>query len=190
MQKIIGIVAEYNPFHNGHIYQIQKIKEKYKDSIIVICMSSSFTQRGELSILNKFEKTEAALLNGADLVIELPYVYATQSSDVFAKYSIKLLESVGINTLCFGTERNNIDDIITSAKTQINNKNYDNLVKKYMDTGINYPTAQNKALKDLINIEIEEPNDLFQKCCIHFLESIDNYDPTKETLFFDSELLL
>ncbi len=160
MQKIIGIVAEYNPFHNGHIYQLNKIKEKYKDSIIVICMSSSFTQRGELSILNKFEKTEAALLNGADLVIELPYVYATQSSDVFAKYSIQLLNSVHIDTLCFGTEKDDIEDIINAAKTQINNLEYDNLVKKYLKEGINYPTALNKALKELTNIEINEPNDL------------------------------
>lgn len=160
MQKIIGIVAEYNPFHNGHIYQLNKIKEKYKDSIIIVCLSSSFTQRGELSILSKWEKTEAVLLSGADIVIELPYVYATQSSDIFAKYSIQLLNSVHINTLCFGTEKENIEDIINAAKTQINNLEYDNLVKKYLKEGINYPTALNKALKELSNIEINEPNDL------------------------------
>ncbi|MBQ6285429.1 MAG: nucleotidyltransferase [Bacilli bacterium] len=160
MQKIIGIVAEYNPFHNGHIYQLNKIKEKYKDSIIIVCLSSSFTQRGELSILSKWEKTEVALLSGADIVIELPYVYATQSSDIFAKYSIQLLNSVHINTLCFGTEKENIEDIINAAKTQINNLEYDNLVKKYLKEGINYPTALNKALKELSNIEINEPNDL------------------------------
>ena len=85
MCKVIGIVCEYNPFHNGHLYQIKKIKKKYPDSIIVTCMSSSFTQRGEISILNKWDKTKVSIENGVDLVIELPYVYSTQSSDIFAK---------------------------------------------------------------------------------------------------------
>lgn len=158
--KGIGVVAEYNPFHNGHLYQINKIKEKYKDSIIIVCLSSSFTQRGELSILNKWEKTKIALNHNVDLVIELPYVYATQSSDIFAKYSVKLLNELHIDTLCFGTEHDDISDIINAAKTQIDNPKYDTLVKKYLDEGINYPTALNKALKELINIEISEPNDL------------------------------
>jgi len=160
MKKVIGIVCEYNPFHNGHLYQINKIKEKYKDSIIIICMSSLFTQRGEISILNKWDKTKIALNNNVDIVIELPYIYSTQSSDIFAKYSISLLNHLKIDTLCFGTETDNIENIILSAKTQINNPKFDNLVKEYMDKGINYPTALNNALKELINHEIKKPNDL------------------------------
>ena len=111
MKKVIGIVCEYNPFHNGHLYQINKIKEKYKDSIIIICMSSLFSQRGEISILNKWDKTKIALNNNIDIVIELPYIYSTQSSDIFAKYSISLLNHLKIDTLCFGTETDNIDNI-------------------------------------------------------------------------------
>ena len=110
--KKIGIICEYNPFHNGHKYQIDKIKEKYKDSIIIACVSSSFTQRGELSIINKFDKTKTCLENGIDIVIELPYIYSTESSDIFAEYSIKLLNQLHIDTLCFGTERDNVDDLI------------------------------------------------------------------------------
>lgn len=160
MNKIIGIVAEYNPFHNGHLYQIKKIREKYKDAIIVVVSSSSFTQRGEISLLNKFDKTKVALNNGVDLVIELPYVYSTQSSDIFASAAIKILNYLKINTLCFGTERDNIDDIKICAQTQLNNQEYDILVKKYLSDGFNYPTALNKALKSLVNIEITEPNEL------------------------------
>lgn len=160
MNKIIGIVAEYNPFHNGHLYQIKKIREKYKDATIVVVSSSSFTQRGEISLLNKFDKTKVALNNGVDLVIELPYVYSTQSSDIFASAAIKILNYLKINTLCFGTERDNIDDIKICAQTQLNNPEYDILVKKYLSDGFNYPTALNKALKSLINIEITEPNEL------------------------------
>lgn len=160
MNKIIGIVAEYNPFHNGHLYQIKKIREKYKDATIVVVSSSSFTQRGEISLLNKFDKTKVALNNGVDLVIELPYVYSTQSSDIFASAAIKILNYLKINTLCFGTERDNIDDIKICAQTQLNNPEYDILVKKYLSDGFNYPTALNKALKSLVDIEITEPNEL------------------------------
>lgn len=160
MKKIIGIIAEYNPFHNGHKYQIDKIKEKYNDSIIIVCVSSSFTQRGELSILNKWEKTEIALKNGADIVIELPYIYSTQSSDIFASAAVKLLNEFKIDELCFGSEENNIDKLIKCAKTQLYNKDFDIKVKEYLDTGINYPTALNNALKDLCNYEITTPNDL------------------------------
>ena len=160
MNKIIGIVAEYNPFHNGHLYQIKKIREKYKNATIVVVSSSSFTQRGEISLLNKFDKTKVALNNGVDLVIELPYVYSTQSSDIFASAAIKILNYLKINTLCFGTERDNIDDIKICAQTQLNNPEYDILVKKYLNDGFNYPTALNKALKSLVDIEITEPNEL------------------------------
>ena len=160
MNKIIGIIAEYNPFHNGHLYQIKKIREKYKNATIVVVSSSSFTQRGEISLLNKFDKTKVALNNGVDLVIELPYVYSTQSSDIFASAAIKILNYLKINTLCFGTERDNIDDIKICAQTQLNNPEYDILVKKYLNDGFNYPTALNKALKSLVDIEITEPNEL------------------------------
>ena len=173
--KIIGIVAEYNPFHNGHLYQINKIKEKYKDSIIIVCMSSSFTQRGEISILNKWEKTKIALQNNIDIVIELPYIYSTQSSDIFAKYSIKILNEMKIDMLCFGSETEDISNIVLSAKTQVNNKDFNPLVRKYMNLGINYPTALNHALKELINYEIKEPNDLLALSYIKEIYS-NNYN--------------
>lgn len=158
--KIIGIIAEYNPFHNGHKYQIDKIREKYEDALIIICTSSSFTQRGDISILNKWEKTKCALNNGANIVVELPYIYSTQSSDTFAKYALKILNELKIDKLCFGSEDNDIDKLYKVADTQINNKQFDTKVKEHLDNGINYPTALNNALKKLIQIEITKPNDL------------------------------
>ena len=80
--KSIGIVAEYNPFHNGHLYQIQKIKELYPDYTIVVVMTGNFTERGDVAILDKFKRTEIALNNGVDLVVELPYPFSTQSADI------------------------------------------------------------------------------------------------------------
>lgn len=160
MNKVIGIVAEYNPFHNGHKYQIDKIREKYKDATIVVVSSSSFTQRGDTSILNKFDKAEVALNNGVDLVVELPYVYSTQSSDIFANAAIKILNYLKVDAICFGTERDSIGDIKKCAITQLNDPKYDEIVREELDSGVNYPTALNKALKKLIDIEITEPNDL------------------------------
>jgi len=160
MKKIIGIIAEYNPFHNGHIYQIEQIKKKYSDSIIIVCMSSSFTQRGDISILNKFDKTNIILNHNVDLVIELPYIYTVQGSDIFAKYALELLNNLKIDVLCFGIEKDNLNDLTNAANTQLNNKNFDIKVKEYLDSGLNYPTSLNKALKDLINIEVTEPNEL------------------------------
>lgn len=160
MNKVVGIVAEYNPFHNGHLYQINKIREKYEDATIVVVCSSSFTQRGDTSILNKFDKAKVALNNGVNLVVELPYVYSTQSSDIFASAAIKILNYLKVDTICFGTERDSIDEIKKCADTQLNNPEYDKIVKEQLDLGINYPTALNKALKKLIGIEITEPNDL------------------------------
>ena len=171
MKKVIGIIAEYNPFHNGHIYQIKKIKENYPNSIIIVCTSSSFTQRGELSILNKWEKAKVSLLNGVDIVIELPYVYSTQSSDTFAKYGVSLLEKFHINYLCFGSESNDTTKLLDAAKTQINNIEFDNKVKFYMKEGYNYPTSLNNALKELINYDIKEPNDLL---AISYIKEIIN----------------
>ena len=158
--KIIGIIAEYNPFHLGHLYQINKVKEMYKDSIIIAIISTHFAQRGDLSILNKWDKTKICLDNNIDLVVELPTLYATQSSDIFAAAALKLLNELQIDTLVFGSESNNIDTLYQLADIQINNKEYDDLVKKYLQTGINYPTAMSKALKTIANITIDKPNDL------------------------------
>ena len=158
--NVIGIVCEYDPFHNGHKYQIKKIKEHYRDSIIVAVMSSSFTQRGNLSVVNKWNKTKSALLNGVDLVIELPYIYSTQASDIFAHYAMYYLNKLKIDTLCFGSESNNSELLINNAKIQIYDKHFNELVQQYMQDGINYPTALNKALTDLGGFDIKTPNDL------------------------------
>lgn len=158
--KVIGLIAEYNPFHLGHLYQINEIKKRYPDSIIVAIVSSCFTQRGEVSIINKWDKTNICLDNGIDIVIEFPFLYATQSADIFAKGAITILNKLGIDTLVFGTESNNIDELKEMANIQLNDKNYDNLVKSYLDKGTNYPTALSMAIKDTLGYEINKPNDL------------------------------
>lgn len=158
--NIIGIIVEYNPFHNGHLYQINKIKDKYKDSLIIVIMSSSFTERGEISILDKWTKTDIALKNNIDIVLELPYVYSSQSSDIFAKGAVGALNELKIDTICFGSESKDIDKLTNIAKAQLNNNKFDQLVKKYLDEGSNYPTSVNKALKTITGYEVKDANDL------------------------------
>ena len=158
--KIIGVIAEYNPFHLGHIYQINKIKELYPDSLIIAIISTNFTERGDISIINKWDKAKICLDNNIDLVVELPTLYATQSADMFAYGAINILNNLHIDTLVFGTESDNLNDLMKLAKVAINNQEYDLLIKKYLKDGINYPTAKSKALYDLNNIKIDKPNDL------------------------------
>ena len=158
--KIIGVIAEYNPFHLGHLYQINKIKEMYPESIIIAIVSTNFTQRGDISILNKWDKTKICLEHNIDIVLELPTLYATQSSDIFAESSLRILNHFKIDTLVFGSETNDIDTLYNLANTQLNNQEYENLVASYLSEGINYPTAMSKALNKLTNINIHKPNDL------------------------------
>lgn len=158
--QTIGLICEYNPFHYGHLYQIEKIKEKYPDSILIAVISSSFTQRGDISILDKWDKCDIALNNGIDIVIELPFVYATQSSDLFAKGAITILENLHIDILAFGTETSNIEHLKEIADFQINSSEYDALVKEFLSEGLNYPTATSKAVKKLTGYEVNKPNDL------------------------------
>lgn len=179
--EIIGIVAEYNPFHNGHLYQIKKIKEKYPDSILVAVVSSTFTQRGTVSILNKWTKTKIALDNHIDIVIELPFVYATQSSDIFAKGAVALLNKLKVTRIIFGTERDNLNELSLSADIQLNNKEYHKLVKLYLSKGLNYPTATNKALEDLTGQVVTTPNDLLALSYIKEIKS-NNYQIKYENI--------
>ena len=159
MEKI-GVIAEYNPFHNGHIYLIDKIKEKFPNSLITVILNTNFTERGEFSFLTKWEKTKIALLNKVDLVIEMPFIFGSQSADKFAYYAISILEKLNIDYLVFGSESDDVDTLKNLASTILYNKDYNNLVKKYLDMGNNYPSATSKALYNLTNINLIDSNDL------------------------------
>ena len=155
----IGIICEYNPFHYGHLYHINKIKKMYPDSNIILILSGWITERGDLSLIDKFKKADIALEYGIDLVVELPFKFI-QSADFFAKGSIEILNALGCDTIVFGSESNNIEELKELANIQLNNKEYDKLVKEYLDEGINYPTALSKALKTITGKTVDTPNDL------------------------------
>jgi len=160
MQKVIGIIAEYNPFHLGHLYQINKIKKLYPDSTIIVLLSGSFTERGDISLINKWDKTKICLDYNIDLIIEFPTLYAIQSADIFAKAALKILNELAINILAFGSETNDLELFTKLANIQLNNSKYDETVQQYLKTGVNYPTAMALALQKFSNYKIQKPNDL------------------------------
>ena len=155
--KSVGIICEYNPFHNGHIYHINKVKEMYPDYTIILVMSGNYTQRGEISLISKWDKTSIAL-NYADLVVELPFPFSTQSADIFAYGSTEILKKLNVNALVFGAE-SDYQSLYAVAKVQKEEK-FNLLVKKYLNEGTNYPSALAKASYELTGIKIDKPNDL------------------------------
>lgn len=170
--NIIGIIAEYNPFHNGHLYHIEKIKEKYPNSLIILVLNGYFTQRGTISVLSKEDKTRISLNNNIDIVLELPFIYGTQSSDIFAYNSIKLLNELQVERIIFGSESNNIKLLNKIVDIQLNDTTYEDKVKEYMNEGNNYPTAMRKALN--IEEDINNPNDLLG---ISYIKAIKQINP-------------
>lgn len=161
----IGIVCEYNPFHYGHLHHLNEIKKMYPNSNIILVLSGWITERGDLSLIDKFKKTDIALNYGVDLVVELPFKYI-QSADYFAMGAVKILNELKCDTIVFGSESNNVDELISLAHIQLNNRKYDSLVKKYLEEGINYPTAMSKALKTISGKTVDTPNDILGLCYV------------------------
>ena len=158
--KVLGIVAEYNPFHNGHIYHLQKAKELSGADYTVCVMSGNFVQRGNTAILNKWKRAEMAILNGVDLVIELPTVYSVASAESFSLGAIKVLESLKIvDSISFGTETedfaalNNLSGIMNEEP-----KKYKDLLSEELKKGLSYPKARENALMLYLNDNMRYSN--------------------------------
>ncbi|GAA0085422.1 nucleotidyltransferase [Clostridium sp. CTA-7] len=151
--NITGIITEYNPFHNGHLYHLNSaIKETNADGIVCI-MSGNFVQRGEPALIDKWKRAEMAILNGVDLVLELPTFYALSSAEFFAKGSISILDSIGvINNIFFGSECGNIDILTKIAKTLVSeSKELQDEIKENLKTGITYAKAREISLIKILN---------------------------------------
>lgn len=150
--NITGLIVEYNPFHNGHVYHLEKSLEKTGADASIAVMSGNFIQRGEPALFDKFSRAKSAVESGVDLVVELPSIYASQSAELFAKGAISLLNSLNcVNSICFGSEEGDIGILSLIAYIlclePIEFKNY---LTSYLDDGILFPSARNKALFDYI----------------------------------------
>ena len=144
----IGIVAEYNPFHNGHLYQIRKIKEIFgKDVFIAVVVSGDFVQRGEISFLDKWEKTQVNLECGVNLVAELPLYYSIQNAEIFSKMATRILDYLGMDIQVFGAEEENIE-VLQKVLDLQKRQDYKDKLMGYMKKGNSYSTSQRLALKE------------------------------------------
>ena len=145
--KIGGIVAEYNPFHNGHKYQIEKSKELGELTHIVAVMSSNYVQRGETALISKWARAEMAVKNGVDLVIELPTLWSTAHAQRFALGGVSLLDALGcVDTLSFGSECGDIDELI-ACKEALNSEAVEEMMKENLETGLSFASARAAALR-------------------------------------------
>ena len=144
----IGIVAEYNPFHNGHLYQIRKIREIFgKDVFIAVVGSGDFVQRGEISFLDKWEKTQVNLEYGVNLVAELPLYCSIQNAEIFSKMATRILDYLGMDIQVFGAEEENIE-VLQKVLDLQKRQDYKDKLMGYMKKGNSYSTSQRLALKE------------------------------------------
>ena len=153
MSKVLGIIAEYNPFHNGHLYHIHKSIEESNAEYVICVISGNFVQRGNTSIINKWTKAKMAIANGADLVLELPTIYSTSSAENFAEGAIKLLDSLGVvDTISFGMEANDIATLNNVANVLFQEpKEYVTMLNHELSRGISFPKARENALLMYLN---------------------------------------
>ena len=153
MSKVLGIIAEYNPFHNGHLYHIAKSKQETGAQYVVAVISGNFVQRGNTSIINKWVKAKMALLNGIDLVIELPTIYSISSAENFAEGAIKILNSIGIvDTISFGMEAKDVSTLNNIANVLYNEpKEYVTMLSHELKKGNSFPKARENALMMYLN---------------------------------------
>ena len=172
--KVLGLVVEYNPFHLGHLYHLNQAKALVAPDVTIAIMSSHFTQRGEVAISDKWTRSQIAIKNGVDLVIELPFVYSVQSADYFAYGSIDLLHKLQVSDIVFGSETGDIEQFINIAKTiKEYQEQYDLLVKEQMQLGLRYPDACNQALSILMHQTVTTPNDLLG---LAYVKEVINHD--------------
>ena len=146
MEKVLGIIAEYHPFHNGHFYHLKESIKKSNSDYVVSIIGNNFTQRGDVSIIDKWTKTKIALENGVDLVLELPSIYSTSCAENFAYGAISILDSLKIiDYLSFGSESGCIDDIKEVSHTMNNqdkNSDFSKYLKEELSKGVSYPKAR------------------------------------------------
>ena len=157
--KATGIVVEYNPFHNGHKYHLQKTKELNPNNIIIAVMSGDFVQRGEPSIIDRWTKTKMALANGVDLVIELPVFYSSQSAEIFAKGAVGILEELKCESMVFGSESGKIDELKRISTLQ-ESEEFKIKLKERLKSGDSYPTAHSSTMKEILGESELNSNDI------------------------------
>ena len=174
--SIVGIVAEYNPLHNGHLYHIKMSKEIADAELVVCAMSGNFVQRGMPAVIPKHFRAKHAVMCGADLVVEIPTVYSVASSDIFAKAGINILEALNCNYISFGSEEGNIDRL-KAVSSKLSDERLDSYIKSFYSEGISYPKAREIAYNEMFNEKcdlLNKPNNIL---ALEYLKNINRAKP-------------
>jgi predicted nucleotidyltransferase len=171
--KVLGLIVEYNPFHHGHLYHLQQSVKKSGADVVIAVMSGSFLQRGEPALVDKWSRTKMALQGGVDVVVELPYIYATQKAEIFADGAVSLLESLSVTDLCFGSENGEIEPFIESVQWMKDHQELinENLAKELAE-GKSYPRAFSDAYRAIRGtdqlLDMTQPNNILG---FHYVQS-------------------
>ncbi|MFD0959435.1 nucleotidyltransferase [Paenibacillus chungangensis] len=188
--RTVGLIVEYNPFHNGHAYHLRQSRALADADAVVAVMSGHFLQRGEPALTDKWARTEMALAGGCDLVIELPVAYATQAAEWFAYGAVSLLEATGVvDAFCFGTESGNLAPLKLAADLLANEPAaFKDLLKHNLEQGSSYPGAYSEAVSsylhqqghlDISGFSFDQPN---HTLALHYLLALKRIHGTMEPL--------
>lgn len=169
--KVCGLVAEFNPFHNGHVEYLKKARELTNADVYVLVMSPNFVQRGEPAVMSKDRRVHAALDHGVDLVIEIPTIYTLESADIYAFAALSLLEEIGADYVVFGTESGDTETFINKFKNKdFSSPRMDEIIQKLLAEGYSYPKAKAEALKEVNDFYLENPNDILGYSYLKMIE--------------------
>ena len=177
--KSVGIIAEYNPFHNGHKYHLEQTLTESGADICVAVISGNFTQRGEIALLDKWTRAEMAVRNGVNLVVEMPTVFACSNAGYFAEAGVEILEALGTDFICFGSESGNTEELSRIAREiEANSQNLEEKIKEGAKNGLSYPRARSQAVSKLLGEKaasaIESPNNIL---AVEYIRRMKNARP-------------
>lgn len=177
--KSIGIIAEYNPFHNGHLYHLEESRRRCGAEVVIAAMSGNFLQRGAMALADKWMRAEAAVMCGTDLVVEIPAVFACASAGTFAQAGVEILENLGAEYISFGSESGNIEELSRIARTiKENTGEIQERMEKGTKEGLSYPRARREAVRSLMGENgvhvIESPNNIL---AIEYINAVKRARP-------------
>lgn len=196
--KLLGVVAEYNPFHNGHAYLLKEARARSGADCVVVAMSGDFTQRGEPAILDKWTRADMALHNGADIVVEIPTVYVISDAGQYGRAGVELLKAIGCDSIAFGSECGDIDALKRVANNlTIHEQELDELIAGGRNKGLSYPAAREEAYSMLFSTSdsleddlavLSSPNDILALEYIKAAGDIEIYAVRRKGAGYQSEI--
>ena len=163
--KSVGIIAEYNPFHNGHKFHLDQSLKNSEADVCIAVISGNFMQRGEIAILDKWTRAEMAVKNGVNLVVEMPTIFACNNAGYFAKNGVEILESLGVSVISFGSELGNIAEISHIARAMSENEEFiEKSIKEAVKVGLAYPKARHQVISKIVGetaaAHLDNPNNI------------------------------